>query len=90
MDTLFLDTTYALPRHTFPPQAQAMAAIAAAMQEALATEPGTVCVMAAYHIGKERAIFSAARAAGLKVCRQGENYSGIGVMGLALKAADMI
>ncbi|GBF99590.1 DNA cross-link repair protein [Raphidocelis subcapitata] len=67
IDTLFLDTTYCLPRWTFPPQSDAVAAMAAAAREELAREPSTLLVCSAYHVGKERAFFGIALALGLKV-----------------------
>ena len=42
--------------------------MAAAMRQALAEEPDTLFVVAAYHIGKEKVFLGAAKALGCKVC----------------------
>ncbi|PNH05209.1 DNA cross-link repair 1 protein [Tetrabaena socialis] len=67
VDTVFLDTTYAAPKHTMPPQQEAIDMMAQAMREARAEEPSTLFVVAMYHIGKERALFGAAQQLGAKV-----------------------
>lgn len=67
IDTLMLDTTYALPKHTFPPQEEAISQMVQVMREALQEEPDTLLVVSSYHIGKERAYLGAAAALGLKV-----------------------
>jgi len=67
VDTLYLDTTYCLPRYKLPPQQHAIDAMVGAMREALALEPRTLFLMAAYHIGKEKAFLGAAQQLGCKV-----------------------
>ncbi|GFR43606.1 hypothetical protein Agub_g4703, partial [Astrephomene gubernaculifera] len=67
VDTLLLDTTYAAPRHTLPPQSEAIRMMVQAMRDALLEEPRTVFLLAAYHIGKERAFLEAAQELGAKV-----------------------
>ncbi|KXZ47403.1 hypothetical protein GPECTOR_35g841 [Gonium pectorale] len=67
VDTLFLDTTYAAPKHTHPPQQEAINMMVQAMRDALAEEPRTLFLLAAYHIGKERCFLGAAQQLGAKV-----------------------
>jgi hypothetical protein len=67
LDALMLDTTYCAPRWAFPPQAEAIAAMAAYMRAEAAAHPDTLFLCAAYHIGKERAYFGAAAALGWRV-----------------------
>ncbi|EFJ50929.1 hypothetical protein VOLCADRAFT_120549, partial [Volvox carteri f. nagariensis] len=61
VDTLLLDTTYAAPKHTLPPQQEAIAMMVQVMRDALVAEPQTVFLVATYHIGKERAFLGAAQ-----------------------------
>eukprot|EP00891_Asterochloris_glomerata_P006895 jgi/Astpho2/6895/gw1.00106.24.1_t len=67
VDLLYMDTTYCLPKHTFPSQRDAIAKLVTAMKEAYAAEPSTLFVIGSYHIGKERAFFSAAQALGFRI-----------------------
>jgi DNA cross-link repair 1A protein len=67
LDVCMLDTTYCGPRWAFPPQAEAIAAMAAYMRAEAAAHPDTLFLCAAYHIGKERAYFGAAAALGWRV-----------------------
>eukprot|EP00878_Enallax_costatus_P007518 GHUV01007874.1.p1 GENE.GHUV01007874.1~~GHUV01007874.1.p1 ORF type:complete len:518 (+),score=175.46 GHUV01007874.1:1203-2756(+) len=67
IDILMLDTTYAVPRWTFPPQQQAIETMVQVMQRTLHEEPATLFVVGSYHIGKERAYLGAAQALGIKV-----------------------
>jgi DNA cross-link repair 1A protein len=65
--TLMLDTTYCAPKWVFPPQAQAVAAIAELLGAEAAAQPHTLFVCTSYHIGKERAYLGAAHALGWRV-----------------------
>eukprot|EP00775_Hariotina_reticulata_P012755 gene12755-12884_t len=67
VDILMLDTTYAIPRYTFPPQEQAIQMMVQVMREALVEEPSSLFVVGSYHIGKERAYLGAAQALGIQV-----------------------
>lgn len=67
VDTLMLDTTYAAPRHTLPPQEQALSALADALERELAAQPASLVLVAAYRIGKERAFLYLARRLGTRV-----------------------
>ena len=53
--------------HTFLLQKDAIAKLVTAMKEAYAAEPSTLFVIGSYHIGKERAFFSAAQALGFRI-----------------------
>ena len=64
VDVLYLDTTYAQPRWTFPPQPAALEMLAAIVSAELAREPATLFVVGSYQLGKEKAISAVARAAG--------------------------
>ncbi|KAK9806253.1 hypothetical protein WJX72_007365 [[Myrmecia] bisecta] len=64
VDLLYLDTTYASPKHVFPCQEDAIAEIVRLMRK---ERPGTLFVVGSYHIGKERAFLGAAKALGWKV-----------------------
>ncbi|WIA09950.1 hypothetical protein OEZ85_010163 [Tetradesmus obliquus] len=67
VDTLMLDTTYAHPKHTHPPQEEAIRMMVEVMRSELAEEPACLFVVGSYHIGKERAYLGAAQALGCKV-----------------------
>ncbi|GFH22389.1 DRMBL domain-containing protein, partial [Haematococcus lacustris] len=45
IDTLFLDTTYCMPRYTFPPQDTVLDALADEVRAALAQEPASLLVV---------------------------------------------
>lgn len=83
IDILYLDTTYALPKHVFPPQEEAIASMAAVMREAMQQEPATRFVIAAYHIGKENAFFGAAKAVGVKIYCNAAKCAVLHMCGLA-------
>jgi DNA cross-link repair 1A protein len=67
VDTIYLDTTYCLPRWSFPPQDVAITEMARVARAALIEEPETVFVCGAYHIGKEKAAFGLADALDCRV-----------------------
>ncbi|KAJ9526681.1 hypothetical protein QJQ45_017561 [Haematococcus lacustris] len=67
IDTLFLDTTYCMPRYTFPPQDTVLDALADEVRAALAQQPASLLVVGAYHIGKEKVYLGLAKRLGLKV-----------------------
>eukprot|EP00041_Stephanoeca_diplocostata_P036670 m.1347437 g.1347437 ORF g.1347437 m.1347437 type:complete len:599 (-) comp24912_c0_seq6:3797-5593(-) len=56
IDTLYLDTTYAKPKHTFPDQAEVLTEMAKIAKRELQREPKTLFLCGSYSIGKERAI----------------------------------
>ncbi|KAL1507499.1 hypothetical protein AB1Y20_008335 [Prymnesium parvum] len=64
LGALYLDTTYAAPRHAFPPQAAALDAVDRLVRAELAREPATLFVVGSYSVGKEAVIAAAAAAAG--------------------------
>ena len=64
LDVLYLDTTYAQPRWTFPPVEQALDAISRLVAAELEREPKTLFIVGSYQVGKEAAIAAAARASG--------------------------
>ena len=58
-------------------QRDAIAKLVTAMKEAYAAEPSTLFVIGSYHIGKERAFFSAAQALGFRIwCDRGKKKVG--------------
>ena len=58
-------------------QKDAIAKLVTAMEEAYAAEPSTLFVIGSYHIGKERAFFSAAQALGFRIwCDPGKKKVG--------------
>eukprot|EP01024_Parvocaulis_polyphysoides_P039426 TRINITY_DN35652_c0_g1_i1.p1 TRINITY_DN35652_c0_g1~~TRINITY_DN35652_c0_g1_i1.p1 ORF type:complete len:249 (-),score=16.77 TRINITY_DN35652_c0_g1_i1:590-1255(-) len=67
IDDLYLDNTYAFPRHDFPPQIDAIEIIAEVMLQELRLNPRTKFMVNSYRIGKERAYLGAAQIAGLQV-----------------------
>ncbi|GAQ83770.1 putative DNA repair metallo-beta-lactamase family protein [Klebsormidium nitens] len=67
IDTIYLDTTYAYPRHTFPSQEDAIATTVRLCRKHLLDEARPLFVFGAYQIGKERAVIGAAKALGLRV-----------------------
>lgn len=67
VDILMLDTTYCTPRWSFPPQSEAVDAMAQFIAAEAAAEPATLFVVGSYHIGKERAYLGAAAALGWRV-----------------------
>ena len=67
LDFLFLDTTYADKRYTFPRQ-EAVIAAAIALARPFAERPDTQLLFGSYTIGKERLFLSVARALGERVC----------------------
>jgi len=64
---LVLDTTYADPNAAFPPIAQAVAFITAAVKSESFNSKRTLFLVGSYTIGKERCAFAAARAAGARL-----------------------
>ena len=64
IDTIYLDTTYAQPRWTFPSQPASLEMLEAIVAAELAREPKTLFVVGSYQVGKEKAISSVARASG--------------------------
>ncbi|KAK9832766.1 hypothetical protein WJX84_012067 [Apatococcus fuscideae] len=87
LDVLYLDTTYALPKHVHPPQDVAIAQIIDVMQKSYKEEPRTLFVVGAYHIGKERAFLGAAKALQWPVWVAPEKLRVLGM--LDLPASDM-
>ena len=66
IDALLLDTTYASPQHTFPPQRDCIDALCDYLDE-IARTPRALVVFGAYTIGKERMYVEAARRLGAKI-----------------------
>ena len=68
-DCVYLDTTYAAPKHAFPPQGEAIAHCADVIAQAMAkpVEERPLVLVAAYSIGKERILVEAARRCGVRV-----------------------
>jgi hypothetical protein len=87
VDRLFLDTTYAHPRHSFVPQEEAISAIVSAVREKLKEEEEEqgkrwVFLFGAYSIGKERVLLAVARATGLRVYCSERRLSVLRLLGL--------
>ena len=66
LDLLYLDTTYAEPRHRFPTQAAAIAEVVAQCR-LLYESQRTLVLFGTYSIGKERVFLAVARALGVKL-----------------------
>ena len=59
IDRLYLDTTYAHPKHTFMAQDESIARIVTLAKQFIAENPeGGIIYMSAYNLGKERVIFA--------------------------------
>jgi DNA cross-link repair 1A protein len=56
IDKIFLDTTYAHPKHKFAPQKDSIASIVKQCKEFLGNHPNGLILLSAYNIGKERII----------------------------------
>ena len=54
IDRLYLDTTYAHPRHTFLSQQEAIHRVSESTREFLAVHPEGVVLLCAYNLGKEK------------------------------------
>ena len=61
---VMLDTTYCDPKHTFPPQAEVLAAVRDAVRAEAHNGERTLFLFGTYTIGKERVFFEAAKALG--------------------------
>ena len=62
IDTVFLDTTYAHPKHSFLPQNEAVNSIAEQSVELLAQgQPKSLILLSCYSIGKEKVLWEVAR-----------------------------
>ncbi|CAM9394798.1 unnamed protein product, partial [Scytosiphon promiscuus] len=66
LDSLYLDTTYCGPRHTFPDQQEVLAQAAKLVRMELQRDPKTLFVVGTYSIGKEKVLEAVARAAGTR------------------------
>lgn len=68
-DAVFLDTTYAAPKHTFPPQGESIEYCAHVVEEALRRPPEErpLVLVCAYSIGKERILLEIARRCGVRI-----------------------
>ena len=68
-DAVFLDTTYAAPKHTFPPQSEAIEYCARIVQEAFAKPPDErpLVLVSAYTIGKERILLEIAKRCNVQI-----------------------
>jgi len=66
LDTVFLDTTYANPKHVFPTQEESIKKAAMEAKEFVEADPNakTLVMISAYTIGKERIVFGVAEAIG--------------------------
>jgi hypothetical protein len=63
IDKLYLDTTYAHPKHQFMPQSESIALVVSMATEFLAANPTNgIIYISAYNLGKERIIFALADA----------------------------
>lgn len=68
IDRLYLDTTYAHPKHTFMAQDESIAKIVNLAKEFIAQNPEDgIIFISAYNLGKERVIFALADAVNLAV-----------------------
>ncbi len=70
IDTLIMETTFALPRYAFPPEAEVVAQIIAFCQQSLAD--GATPVLLCYSLGKSQEVLRALGAAGRPVMLHGE------------------
>lgn len=67
VDELYLDTTYASPRWSFPDQDDVLKALAELCAAEVKSSPRTLFVVGSYQIGKERAAAAIGRAIGSSV-----------------------
>ena len=70
VDGFYLDTTYCLPKHTFPAQEVSIEYVARVIRElvhAPADAPSVLCLISTYGIGKERILSAVAAAAGCSI-----------------------
>lgn len=86
VDYLFLDNTYANPKHLFPRQAVPMKIIADLVTERLEKEAGTprrtLFLVATYTIGKERVLNAVYARTGLKMLVSRRKWSVLGLLQL--------
>lgn len=61
-DYLYLDTTYASPKWTFPAQREACSILADIVREQLRRQPSTLFIVGTYSIGKENAVDAVVKA----------------------------
>ena len=61
---MYLDTTYAAARWTFPPQSEALGTLSRLVAAELEREPRTLFLVGSYQLGKEKAIAAVVKAAG--------------------------
>ena len=64
LDVLYLDTTYAQSRWTFPAQERSLEQLAAVVASELEREPATLFIVGSYQVGKEKAIRAVTIASG--------------------------
>eukprot|EP00903_Cladosiphon_okamuranus_P007136 g6931.t1 len=64
VDSLYLDTTYCGPRHTFPDQHEVLEQAAHLVRLELQRDPSTLFLIGTYSIGKERVLEAVAKALG--------------------------
>ncbi|CAN0518075.1 unnamed protein product, partial [Ectocarpus sp. 8 AP-2014] len=62
LDSLFLDTTYCGPRHTFPDQSEASGGATQLVRMELQRDPNTLFLVGTYSIGKEKVLEAVAKA----------------------------
>ncbi|CAL8471261.1 g10803 [Coccomyxa elongata] len=82
IDMLFLDTTYASPKHVFPCQEDAIADIVKVMRKERKAHLQTLFIVGSYRIGKERAYLGAAKALGWKVYVNADKLRVLRLLGL--------
>jgi DNA cross-link repair 1A protein len=65
IDTVFLDTTYAHPKHAFLPQSEAVDMIASQTSDLLKSDqPRTLVLLSCYSIGKEKVLWEVSKQTG--------------------------
>ena len=84
LELCYLDTTYANPRHRFPPQNECVEYIASQVDKATAAEPRLLVVVGAYTIGKERVQLAIAERCGFKIFVDRQRYRVYSLLDLPL------
>ncbi|CAM9902521.1 unnamed protein product [Ectocarpus sp. 13 AM-2016] len=64
LDSLYLDTTYCGPRHTFPDQSEVLEQATQLVRMELQRDPNTLFLVGTYSIGKEKVLEAVAKATG--------------------------
>ena len=89
IESMYLDTTYCDPKHTFAPQVESIARVVSLVSATLQSCPRTLVLVSAYNLGKERILLALAHRLGRKIYVEPKKYALMGALELAPRDRDV-